>query len=247
MAFIHGKNTKILLAGYDVSGYLNNTDVSWDVDAPEATVYGEDSRTYLSGGLKGGTMSFSGFFDASTAANEIDPVAWNRLGKSTSTVLLTYAPQGLTEGNNTYSVQSIETNYTATSPVDGIVTISLDVQNTNDMSRGKSLHNLTARSSGGSGTVVDFSAASSSGGVGFMHATALSLPATESLTLTIQDSPTSSPGTWADLITFTALSSDTVKAERKTVSGNVDRYVRAQWTGPSASWSGTFAITFEQK
>jgi hypothetical protein len=79
-----------------------------------------------------------------------------------------------------------------------------------------------------------------------MHVTAITLAATESIAITVQDSVTSSAGSWSDLVTFDTITSANATHQRKTVTGNVDQYVRAEWDHTGASDSITFTINFEQ-
>jgi len=245
MAFEHGRDTKILINKYDLSGYFNDATISWDVDNPEVTTFGSDDREYI-GGLRGGTFSFSGFFSASSSLAE-DPVLSSLVGNNTA-MLVTYAPQGLMVNEVIYSAQSFINSYAPSSPVDGPAAISLDAQAHQKISRGISLSNLTARTSDSNATIVKQAANTSAGGVGFLHLTAVSMPATGSLVVAIQNSPTCSPGTWADLIAFTSITSSTSGAsQRSTVTGNVDQYVRAEWDFTAVTTgSATFAVTFEQ-
>lgn len=250
MSFQHGKDTKIICNQYDLSSYFSSADMTWDVDTPEVTTFSTSdySRQYIAG-LRNGTFSFAGFYSATSSLAE--DAAISPLIGSTTPMLITYAPQGLTVNQVTYSAQSFINSYSPSSPVDGVAAISLDAQGHQKISRGVSLSNLTARTSDGSATVVNQTAATSSGGVGFLHLTDVSVPATGSLAVAIQDSPTSSPGSWADLVAFTAVTSSTATSERKTVTGNVDQYVRAEWafasvTSGAIAESATFAVTFER-
>jgi hypothetical protein len=245
MAFVHGKNTKVLVNQYDLSGFLNNVDLTWECDTPESTVFGVDDRTYIVG-LRGQTMSFSGLY-AATSSAAIDAVVPTDLGNATAK-LVTYASSGFTVGNRCYSSQVFYTSYGVSSPVDGIVSITLDVQGSAKLADAVSLHNLTAVSSDGNSAAVNLSANTSSGGVGYLHITAIQgLPATGFLALTVQDSPTCTAGSWADLVTFTNITSNTVKAERATATGNVDQYVRGEWDFNAATTAiVTFVITFDQ-
>ena len=45
--FVHGKSSKVYLDEFEMSGYLNSTDVSYDQDTAETTVYGATSRAYI--------------------------------------------------------------------------------------------------------------------------------------------------------------------------------------------------------
>lgn len=243
----HGKSTKILVNQYNLSSYFSSADMSWEVDTPEVTCFSTSGydRDYIAG-LRNGTFSFAGFLDLTCSPAGVDKAVAPLIG-STTPMLITYAPQGLTVNSVTYSAQSYINSYTPGSPVDGAAAISLDAQGHQKISRGVSLSNLTARTSDNSATVVNLAANTSSGGVGFLHLTDISMPATGSLAVAIQDSPTSSPGTWADLVAFTAVTSSTETSERKTVSGNVDQYVRAEWDFTAVTTgSATFAVTFEQ-
>jgi hypothetical protein len=246
MAFVHGKGTKVLVNGYDLSAYFNNTDVTWEVNADETTCFGNDDRTFVTG-LRTSNLSISGFYDA-TSVITVDPVLAAGVGSASSKVCITFGPNGLTVGNDTYSVQSIQTSYQITSPVDGVCAITLDVQGTDKMSRGISLHNLSAVTSAGNTAAQDQSNSSANGGVGYLHVTNLAVDTTEAFQAAIQDSPSCTAGVWADLILFTARTSAGSSGrffERKTASGGVDRYVRGEWLCPTTS-TCTFALTFER-
>lgn len=84
------------------------------------------------------------------------------------------------------------------------------------------IHPLAARTTDTNGTTVDQAASSSAGGAGYLQITALS--GFTGVVVKIQDSPDDS--VWSDLITFTNVTAAPA-AERLTVSGDVDRYVRA--------------------
>ncbi len=245
MAFVHGKNTKVLVNQYDLSGFLNNVDVTWEVDTPESTVFGVDDRTYIVG-LRNSNMSFSGLY-AATSSAAIDSIIPSDLGNATAK-LITYASSGFTVGNRCYSSQAFYTSYGISSPVDGIVSITLDVQGTAKLADCVSLHNLTAVTSDGFSAAVNLGSNTNSGGVGYLHITAISgMPATGFLVVNVQDSPTCTAGTWADLVTFTTVSSNTVTSQRATVSGNVDQYVRGEWDFTAVTTgSVTFVVTFDQ-
>lgn len=249
MAFKHGKLTKVFLEKYDISGFLNNAELTRDKDNPEVTTFGNDDRKHITG-LRGGTMSMSGFWSG-TSALAIDALTTLLNKSSGDTALnLTYAPYGAAVGNVAYSVQTLPSNFTITSPVDGAVGVSIDTQSHDVLSRGACLHQLTARTSDGNGTAHNLGANTSEGARAYLHVTSITLAATDSIAVTVQDSATCSAGSWSDLITFTNITCDamTHRSQRQTTStGNIDQYVRAEWdhTGGGAS-SITFTINFEQ-
>jgi hypothetical protein len=231
MAFVHGKNTKVLTNEFDWSAYFNSTDIAYEVDVPESTTFGNSDRTYIAG-LRTGTMSLAGFFDALSDTDE--DVVPGQLGQ-VAVVLVTVAPDGFTIGNRTYSAQGRWTGRTITSPVDGIVTTGLDVQATAGVDRGVSLHNLTSETSSGNGSSVDNAAASSNGATAFLHITAWNAT---TLDVKVEDSINDS--VWADHITFAQASG--ITSERGTSTGTVDRYARLNWT--LVGTSATFAVSF---
>lgn len=96
-----------------------------------------------------------------------------------------------------------------------------------------------ARTTSGNGTSKDDTASSSNGATAILHCTAAS---GTSPTLAVKVQHSADNSTWADLITFTTLTA--AGAERKVVSGTVNRYVRAIWTIGGTSPSFTFAVTF---
>ena len=245
MAFVHAKSAKFFINKYDISAYLNNVDMPRDVDGPEVTTFGNNDRKYITG-LRNSTMSVSGFFDESSSL--AIAALTSLLGKSTS-LNVTYAPSGTTQGSVTYSVQAIKTNYTVSGAVDGAAGVTIDLQGNDVLSPGVSLHALTARTSAGNGSAYKQSGGSTSAGAtAYLHVTALTIPATGRLPIAVQDSPTCSPGTWAALISFDNITSAGGKHQRKTVTGNVDQYVRSQWTRATTTngaFSATFTIAFK--
>ena len=233
MAFKHGKQTKILVDQYDYSSYLNNTDMSWEVDTPETTTFGDSDRTYVAG-LRNSTMSFAGFWDAT-----IDGYIPDNMGAATAN-LVSYAPEGLSTGSVVYSVQSRHTSFSVGSPVDGVATISLDVQGTDRLSRGIALHNLTAETATTNATAVDNGSSSAAGGVGYLHVTSNTFAT--SVDISIYDASTT---TFTSLIDFTQLTTEATASERKTVAGTILNNVRAEWTAVGTG-ACTFVVGFQR-
>ena len=88
--------------------------------------------------------------------------------------------------------------------------------------RGLILHPLAARTVDTNGTAVDNTAGTTAGGAGYVQVTAYS--GLTNAVIKIQHSTDNS--VWADLITFATVTAAPT-AERKAVSGTVNRYVRA--------------------
>ena len=65
MARIVARNAGIFAGGRNLTGRLNTAAFSLTAEAPDVTVFGDDDRERLSGGIKDAELSFSGFYDAS--------------------------------------------------------------------------------------------------------------------------------------------------------------------------------------
>ena len=83
MAFIHGKNTGVLVGGGNLSAFFNEASASQDVETAETTTFGSSAKTYIIG-LKDGTMSVSGMFDGAedSVDEQIEAVAGHYAGLS---------------------------------------------------------------------------------------------------------------------------------------------------------------------
>ena len=137
-AFQHGKSSYFGIddsgaSVVDISAYVTNVDFSRDIDTPESTTYGNDDRTYIPG-LAGATLSVSGYWD-STADTGPDEVLSENVGKATTSTF-NYGPEGTTTGDIIYHGECILTNYSISSPVDGIVSYTADFQISGAVTRG---------------------------------------------------------------------------------------------------------------
>ena len=238
MAFIHSKDTVVLLGKDDVTGYFNEHTSSIEVDMHDSTVYGKSARTYVAG-LIDGTVSLGGLWDG--AANAIDSILSALVGAAAS--VLTIGLNGTTVGNRATLASPLETSYEIDDSVSELIGISFEGQSDDRVETGIFLHNLTAETATGNGTSQDNGGASSNGGVAHLHLTAVT---GSSPTNTVLVEHSTNNSTWATLVTFTALAGATT-SERKTVSGTVNRYVRARWTIGGTTPSYTFAVAFARR
>lgn len=140
MAFEHGRGGFFQLdnnAGtlFDFSPYVNNVDFPRDMDTPESTVFGNaGDRTYIVG-LRGATISVTGFWDGTgSAVDEVIEGIINGANNATSKTF-EYGPQGGATGDVRYTGECFPTNYTISHPVDGIVSFTLDLNVTGAITR----------------------------------------------------------------------------------------------------------------
>lgn len=238
---MHGKNTSVLFNAFDLSTYFNQADTNIDQSTGENTGFQPtgSARTFEQG-LNGGTVSLSGFFNG--GANAVDAKLSAAINPSADDVVSIGLEGVLSLGKVVKLLASQLTQYQVSSPFDGIVTVSGQMQSNGGIQSGAVLHPLGAETATGNDTSIDQAAATSNGGVAHLHVTAVS-GTTPNNTVVVQHSSDNS--TFADLITFTAATA--VTAERKTVTGTVNRYVRTKRTISGTTPSFTYMCAFARR
>jgi hypothetical protein len=241
--FVHGKGTKVLIDEFDLSTYFTSVDVTQAIDTAETTTFSANSKSYIKG-LEDGTISLSGLFaqDADGSDEELSAI----LGAAT-TPLVTIAFEAGTIGNRCVVAKAHETTYSISNPVADVSSVTADFNASSDavanllrsITTGVMLTTGSSIAYGDLGNLasVDNGASSTNGGTAILHVTANSVSG-GATTIKVQHSADDS--TWADLITFSAVSASTVTSEQKVVTGTINQYVRV--TASTAGSSG--AITF---
>ena len=235
MTGTHGKHARTYINGYDLSAYLNSFVVAQTADTVEASAFSSSDKTYVVG-LRDATVSAEGFFAGSTV--ETDYVFDQALG---STAIWSYYPAGPALSNAGYGAKTIETSYEITSPIDGVVSVTVEGQAILGADRILSHHDLIAETTTGSETSIDATAASTRGSIGYLQVTSVSAG---NVTVIIQDS--SAGIAWASLITFAATTGKSAQRALSS-SGTVKRFTRAQWTLSSTVGSATFNVGMKRK
>jgi hypothetical protein len=233
MAFVHGKDCDVLVDEFDLTGYLNQANITTNMQTVDVTPFGADDHQYLAG-LEGGTISLGGMFDA-TATVGSDAVLDAALDSSNHMVTIGF-PGVDTVGNNCALANSRQVEYQVRAPVNDAVRITANIQADGAIRvGGVLLHDLSAETGAVDETSVDNGALTSYGAVANLHVTAFT--GTDA-TVTITDS--TDDNTFAELIPFTQVTG--VGAEHATVTGTVNRYVRVELTGTFDTI--TFAVSF---
>ena len=134
MAFTHGKTAYFALDNsggslIDISAYLDDVSFPQTVETAETTTFGNASKTYIVG-LKDSTVSLSGKFDPTLDAH-ISAI----VGQAAS-LTFNHAPQGNVAANVIYSGECYVTSYDVSAPVGDVVTVSIELQVTGDVTRG---------------------------------------------------------------------------------------------------------------
>jgi len=218
MAFIHGKDTKVFMDSTDLSSYLSSADPSRTVDVGETTTFGSSNKTFVAG-EKDATVSFSGFFDA-TADNIIQGL----VGTNDKVALIGF--DGVDATDDCMFGKGVTTNYGISSPVGDVVAVTFDLQASGFFS-GSVLENATVTATG-NGTARDNASSTANGGGAFIIATSVSGTSTPTLTAKITHSADNS--TYADLVTFTALTSAGAEVKEVESGTTVNRYLKVVYT-----------------
>jgi hypothetical protein len=245
--FVHGKGTGVLLDQYNLSTFFNSADVAQSIDVAETTSFTASSKSYISG-LQDATLSLSGLYSQDTGGS--DEVLQGILGSAT-TPLVTVAFEFGTIGKRCVTGRVHETNYSISSPVADVSSVTADFNASTDAVANQTYGiyggvMLTAGTSIAFGSLgnlasVDNGASSTAGAMGVLHVTANTI-AGGATTIKVQHSADNS--SWADLITFTAVSASTLTKQLSPVTGTVNRYVRATASTAGSSGSITFHIGF---
>jgi hypothetical protein len=138
--FRHGKSAKFQLdnaAGtlVDISNVIEEVSLSRSVETAEVTALGNSSKAYIMG-LQDGTISVSGRFDATVDAQIQGVIAALAAGSLASASFEYKANSAATSATNpAYTGECFVTSYELSAPVGDVVTFSLDLQITGDVTR----------------------------------------------------------------------------------------------------------------
>lgn len=246
--FQHGKSTSVYLDEFDMSAYLNSTDVTHTQDTAETTVYGASSRAFIASQASG-TLSFAGLIDATNTAGTSDKEFEAILGSATHPVL-TVAIEGGTIGNRAVIARANETSYTMATPVADVNSLTADFQCSADPANNvdfgvASAVQLTTGASIAHGSLgnlasVDNGASSTNGGAALLHVPTNTVDG--ATTIKVQHS--ADDAVWVDLVTFTAVGASTITSQLSAVTGTVNQYLRVTASTAGSSGAITFMVSF---
>lgn len=246
MAFHLGTASRIWLDGKQAACAVNEINMEVEVEEAETTVLCSTIKDYIPG-LSEVTVEMEGYFDTNTASPATTLEAWMD-GRIGTTFPMTYAPEGGADiGDPVYIMNGFLQEYSVENTVDEAAAMEMTFRATSGLSRAKVVHtDGTARTATGNGGDtppgtgnLDNVTSTAFGGVGVLQVSAVSgtLP-----TLVVKLQHSANGTVWADLITFT--SQNAVNGEYSTVSGTVNRYLRASWTITGTTPSFNFSLAF---
>lgn len=235
MAPVHGRLTTVLFNEFDESPYLDNADLSVDVDTGETTTFGKGWKTFLAG-LVGATYGFTGKYDP----GNVEPRT--ELGNDSG--VLTVCPGGgATVGDRCRLAPITATSYVETSPVGDVVTFGWDTLAEGTVGLGYMLHPLAEDTNTTTGSTRDDTAATSTGWIAHLHVTAVD---GGSWVVKLQHATASNFSDGADVTSgaFTAATGATSQRLTSAAGASLNRYVRyvATRTGGAGGDGITFAL-----
>lgn len=247
MAFVHGKDGKVMVNDAAVSASVRQWSVTFKRNLADTTAL-QDGGVKSISGLHEGGISLSGYFNSTAASltdTVLDTTTGGALGTDTTVgvdndLIVTVLPEGDTIGLPALFAACDVEEVEVESEVDDAVKFSVEGTADNMVDMGVSQKALGAQSPGTTNsTSVDNLASSANGGAATIHCTLVS--GGGNLVAKIQHSTDNS--VWADLITFTTLTA--AGAERKEVAAGttVNRYTRATGTATTGTytWQANFA------
>ncbi len=232
---LHGKGVRFVLDSYAPQAFFKSGSIKRSIELPESQTFGDTWKERDILGLADGSVNLSGLLDIAAGASY---AVIRALLAQEAGALLTLGLSGLAIGSLVEMCKVVSESGDAGAAIGNPNEVALSMQADEGIDLGVSLHDNVAETGAApvTYTSVDETAASSDGGVGFLHVIAFS---GTDCTIKIQHSANDTD--WVDLITFTEVAG--VTSERVAVAGTVNRYVRATISAATYT-SVTFVVSF---
>lgn len=241
MAFLSGHRKVVMAGEYDLSQFFNSVDTSIQIGTYDTTTFQDavvGDKAFIPG-LLDGAVNLQGMFEGTVDINPLsgttitfDELMNSWAGNSTKRPLTVVHEPGTLGGSCSMAFGGL-TNYDTSSPVDGVVSVTTTWQSDTASRPGRSLQaGVQTITATGNGSNVDSGIASSTrGAIGHLHMID-NTRNSGSIVVKIQHAVDSggSPGTWADLITFSSVNALALSGQQVEVSGTVNRWFRTTVT-----------------
>lgn len=242
MSVVSGVTLKVLINQYDVTGYFRKLDLDCQTSMYDTTVFGSTSKAFIPG-LRSGTIAVEGLFEEVATVNAPDNV-FSAIEAAATVPLVSVFPEGWALGKRAYLLQAHENKHDIGAQVDALIMNSAEFTDNDGYDFGVSLHALSAETSlPYTGTATDNGAATTNGGVAFLHVSAIA-GASPNAVIKIQHAAVSS---YADLVTFTAVTAATSQRVVVAAGTTVNRNLRATITEGGTTSSITPSISFARR
>jgi hypothetical protein len=240
---VHGKACRIFANEHSIYSFLNAGKLGRKIQWDNMVVFGDIAKRYPLAGLFSGSFSASGF--VSYAADELDEImrAMRLIDPSTGTAIPCWSVfhHGTAVGAYVDMFAAVPMKYAVKTGEEKPVTMDLDFAVDDQIDLGVCLHGETAETAVMEGTAVDEQAATSRGGAAHLHVTAFT-----GTTATVKIQHSTDGTTWADLVTFTAVTAATAERVSIPAGTTINRHVRASITSATIT-TMTFVVTFARR
>jgi hypothetical protein len=228
MAKTNGLNVRLFVQGNDLSGDANAlSGLGYTNELMDVTTLDVSARKRIVG-LVDTEISIDAWFDNASSRQH---ATWtSNSGKQPTADQGVLIPMGSAVGDPFVGLLAKQGTYTITnSPGDAIAANATFSAAGSAAEFGEMLTAFDdTHSSAGSGTVVDSGASSSNGGTGYLQVLSV---ASGSVVVNLQECSTSG-GTYSNFMTFsTVAAAGAPTAERLTMEGTVQRYIKVTTTG----------------
>ncbi len=132
--FRHGRQTRVMGDGIDLSCYLKEASVSSTIDTPETTAFCDTIKQWVTG-LPDYSASLSGMFEATTTTgneNGTDTVLFAKFGKE-APLNIVLANEGAQAGRRSRIFGGIITSYNLQNTVADMVALNMDMKITGQL------------------------------------------------------------------------------------------------------------------
>jgi len=243
MAKQSGLAQKFFLGGFDISGDVGSIRrCSTPVQMFDVTGIDKLAKERIEG-VVDATFEFDAFVNTTATTGSHAVLSSLPTTDRTGLYLLGNGGGTIAIGDVAAGIVATQVDYQVDRPADGSLAVSVNLTSSggggiewgqNLVAAGKTTHaSATSESS------LDGTAGTSAGGVGYLQHVSR---ASGTVTYLIEHSTNNS--TWATLLTFATSGGASAAAERKTVSGTVNRYIRATTNGTFAD--AVFAMAFRR-
>lgn len=238
MTFVPSNRSRVLFGATHLSGFLTEAGEEYTADVSETTVLLDTAKTHIAI-TDDGSASLDGIFDGTPASIH---AALSPLKGLHEPRPYSYAPRGFGLGEPVELAHLLNTAYQINSAVAGIVAVTAAGQATGGVNSGVALHDLTAETETGDGQAHDHGASTAEGAVAHLHVTGVSGSDPE-LDVIVEHS--ADGDVWVTLATFAQATEP--GAQRQTVTGTVNRHLRASWTVDGTEPSFAFAVAIARR
>ena len=234
--------TRVMVDQFDISQFLRKATPQRVRDFVPSEDLTSTSHEFTPT-LRGGLFVFDGMYRNNAIVGSSLHDIFAQL-PATQIIVSSY-PDTRVIGKPAFMQYADAVKYELDNPVNDLVTVAIECTSQKwAIENGVSLHDLVAETGTGNSTSTDNGAATTNGGVGHLHVTAIA-GAAPSVVIKIQHSTNNS--TWADLLSFTAAAAATKERIEVAAGTTINRWLREVHTFGGTTTSITHNVAFARR